>query len=537
MREIAQGYRMTIAVLGAFAVLTLSACGGGGGGSGATPSGGGSTATYTVGGSVSGLTDSGLVLELNGQYKQSVAANESTYTFSTPLPQGASYQVTVAAQPAGETCTVASPSGTVQGNVTSASVTCTIQNFTVSGTVSGLSSSGLKLQDYSGGESLALAAGTTKYTFVQSLPYGTNVDVTVTAQPSWQICVASTSNFSGPVTSNVTAEDFTCTAVSADVSTLAGSTTQGSADGTGSAASFYGPSRLAINASGDIFVADSGNNEIREITQTGVVTTFAGSTSPGSADGTGAAASFDAPQGVALDSAGNLYVADTGNNEIRKITPAGVVTTFAGSTVAGNQNGTGTAASFATPYGIAVSSTGTIYVADTGNNEIREITSAGVVSTLAGSLSAGSADGTGATASFNRPVDIALDSAGNLYVADFGNNEIRKVSPSGAVTTLAGSTTAGSADGVGAAASFDSPSGVAVDANGNVYVADTNNNEIRLVSANGVVTTLAGSTIAGSANGTGTAASFKFPFGIVLDSAGDLYVGDYGNDEIRKIVP
>ena len=241
----------------------------------------------------------------------------------------------------------------------------------------------------------------------------------------------------------------------------------------------------------------------------------------GSANGTGAAASFSGPTGVAVDAAGNVYVADTGNNEIRKITPAGVVTTLAGST------NTGASA-------VAVDAAGNVYVA--GNDEVRKITPAGVVTTLAGSATAGSADGMGAAAGFDTPLGLATDAAGNVYVADTGNNEIRKITPAGLVTTLAGSTTAGSVDGTGSAARFNLPWAVAVDSTGNVYVADTNSNEIRDITPAGVVTTLAGSTILnGSTDGLGNAASFSGPSGVALDAEGNGYVADGG--EIRKITP
>jgi sugar lactone lactonase YvrE len=325
--------------------------------------------------------------------------------------------------------------------------------------------------------------------------------------------------------------------------TLAGSAGQlGSTNGTGTAARFEIPSSVAVDSTGNVYVADSGNGEIREISPSGVVTTLAGSPGQwGSSNGTGSAASFDDPSGVAVDSTGNVYVADTGNEEIRKISPSGVVTTLAGSPGQwGSNDGTGSAASFEQPTGVAVDSAGNVYVADSDNNEIRKISPSGVVTTLAGSAGQiGSSNGTGSAARFEQPTGVAVDSAGNVYVADSNNWEIRKISPSGVVTTLAGSAGQwGSRDGTGSAAQFFVPFGVAVDNAGNVYVADQWNQEIREITPLGVVTTLAGVTgQTGSINGTGNAARFDFPFGVAVDSAGNVYVADQYNEEIRKLAP
>jgi len=327
----------------------------------------------------------------------------------------------------------------------------------------------------------------------------------------------------------------------AQVTTLAG--TAGSiesTDGTGAAARFKKPYGVAVDAAGNVYVADTNNHTIRKITSAGVVTTLAGTAgSIESTDGTGAAARFNYPGGVAVDAAGNVYVADTINHLIRKITSAGVVTTLAGTAGSfGSADGTGAAARFEYPYGVAVDTAGNVYVADTDNSTIRKISPGGVVTTLAGTAGTPeSDDGTGAAARFKYPSGVAVDAAGNVYVADRNNHLIRKITSGGAVTTLAGSAgTSGSTDGTGAAARFNFPWGVAVDAAGNVYVADSFNYTIRKITSGGVVTTFAGSAGSfGSTDATGAAASFNQPAGVAVDTAGNVYVADYGNNTIRKI--
>ena len=327
------------------------------------------------------------------------------------------------------------------------------------------------------------------------------------------------------------------------VTTLAGTAGGlGSADGTGAAARFNGPRGLAVDGAGNVLVADTGNHTIRKISPLGVVTTLAGTVgSAGDTDGTGAAAQFHYPRGLAVDAAGNVFVADTSNLTIRKISPAGVVTTLAGTAASlGSADGTGAAARFNYPRGLAVDAAGNVLVADTGNHTIRKISPAGVVTTLAGTAtSLGSTDGTGAAARFSSPAGLAVDAAGYVFVADTSNHTIRKISPAGVVTTLAGTAgMSGSTDGTGAAARFNLPIGLAVDGAGNVLVADYKNHTIRKISPAGVVTTLAGKAgVQGSLNGTGAAARFSSPTGLAVDGAGNVLVVDYGNNTIRKISP
>lgn len=316
------------------------------------------------------------------------------------------------------------------------------------------------------------------------------------------------------------------------VTTLAGSF-KGFADGTGAEAKFDGSHDVAVDTDGNIFVADPGNNRIRKITAEGVVTTFAGTGDKGFADGPGASAQFDFPTGVALDVMGNVYVADIFNNRIRKISPAGEVITMAGTGVAGFADGAGSVAQFNWPIGVAIDSDGNVYVADRENHKIRKVTAEGVVSTIAGS-SPGFVDGTGEDAKFNIPHGITIDGAGILYVADRDNNKIRKVTQAGVVTTLAGSE-AGFADGTGSSAQFNLPRGLGADANGNVYVGDSDNNRVRFITPTGVVTTIAGS-IKGYEDGPGEDAKFSGPRGISVDADGVIFVADQLNNRIRKIV-
>jgi sugar lactone lactonase YvrE len=317
----------------------------------------------------------------------------------------------------------------------------------------------------------------------------------------------------------------------------------GSANGTGSAARFKLPVAVAIDSIGNIFVADTNNHTIRKITPARVVTTFAGSAgNDGSADGTGSTARFNFPQALAVDSANQIYVADSNNHTIRKITPARVVSTFAGSAGSiGTADGTGSAARFNFPYGVAVdrSGSGNIHVGDTLNFTIRQITPAGVVTTLAGSPGMrGGTDGAGSAARFSSPEGMAVDSAGSIYVADGDASTIRKITPSGVVSTFAGSFFKfGSLNGTGSAARFNIPNDVAVDSSNNVYVADTNDCTIRKISPAAAVTTLAGLASPGHTNGTGSAARFDFPQGVAVDSTGKIYVVDTLESAIRKITP
>jgi sugar lactone lactonase YvrE len=322
------------------------------------------------------------------------------------------------------------------------------------------------------------------------------------------------------------------------VSTLAGSGNSTFADGQGTAASFSNPTGIAVDLTGNVYVVGS-ETRIRKITPSGNVTTLAGSGVAGFADGQGSSASFNGTCDVAVDRNGNLYVADM--NRIRKITPSGTVSTLAGSGTPAYADGQGTSASFDHPIGVAVDQGGNVYVADFGNNRIRKISSSGNVTTLAGSGIWGYADGQGASASFSGPLGLAIDANGIVYVGETGGR-IRKITPSGFVTTLAGSgaNSGGPLNGQGTQASFSMPNGLAVDVYGNVYVADNWFHLIRKINPSGNVTTLAGGWVdefmsGGYADGQANLALFNFPSKVAVDLNGNIYVTDSGNNRIRKI--
>jgi sugar lactone lactonase YvrE len=372
------------------------------------------------------------------------------------------------------------------------------------------------------------------------------------------------------------------------VTTLAGSLANfGLKDGIGAAAGFEGLSNLAIDAAGTLYGADQYAQRIRRITAQGVVTTLpvnapiaghlpvkmpfgiavdpSGSLSvtgqfgvhvisggatlktlagreleQGLVNGNRAKARFGSLHGVTSDGSGNWYVVDTPNHMIRKITPAGVVSQLAGNGTPGGSDGIGAGASFNYPRGIVADALGNLFVADTFNSTIRKITPAGVVTTIAGAAaSPGSVDGRGSLARFFEPEGIAMDAVGNLYVADTGNHTVRKITVTGVVSTLAGSAgTYGSEDGIGVAAHFLKPPGIGVDRAGNVYVSQPVYSTIRKITPGGVVTTWAGRVLEeGAVDGLSDAARFRGPQGLAADEYGNVYVADTGNNTIRRIAP
>jgi sugar lactone lactonase YvrE len=286
-------------------------------------------------------------------------------------------------------------------------------------------------------------------------------------------------------------------------------------------AKFTGPWGVAYdNTTSDVVLADYFDDRIRRISALGDVTTFAGSGSAGSTDGTGPAASFYYPAGCSVSSAGVSFVADKSNHAIRQISATGVVTTFAGAGTSGFVDATGTAAKFASPHGVVVAGTTAVYVADSWNNRVRKLATAdGAATTHAGSGTYGLLDGFPVACKFKYPFGISLSSTGVVYIADSGSHTIRKVATDGFTSTLAGNGAAGTADATGAAASFSTPYDVSVNADGFVFVADSTNNQIRIVSPGGVTT-------------TASTASLSSPRGVHVTGAGHVYIGNFNSEKL-----
>jgi sugar lactone lactonase YvrE len=497
-------YESAAAVL--LVVISIGGCAGGDTKSG-TKSPGDAPQTYAVGGTVTGLNEAGLVLK-NGATTVTVPAGASTFAFADTVPSSTPYAVTVQSQPSSLGCHVMGGRGTVNGSaVTSIRVSC-------------------------GTPTLAALAG----------------------------------NFGG----------------------------DGNVDATGASARFSGPHAVAVDALDNVYVADSGNQTIRRITPQGAVTTFARDTGFVVNEGsTGSTAPFGDPTGVAIDAAGNILVADTGNNSIDKITPLGALTTVAAGFTFTYGYQIPTQGYFSQGFGtIATDTAGNVYVGECGKFVVSKVSPSGIVMTLAGSPGTpgwiDSLPGDPNSALFGCPIGIATDAGGNVYVSDssilvaasadvIGYNGVRKISPAGVVATLPGDTAGsvglavdflgtiyaanawdtieailptgsvttfagmaksqGSADGMALAARFNAPTSVAFDSAGNIFVADSGNNAVRKITSTGAVTTFAGAAAeTGNVNGSGTVARFSGQGGgIATDASGNVYVADLGNSSIRKV--
>lgn len=323
------------------------------------------------------------------------------------------------------------------------------------------------------------------------------------------------------------------------VSTFVGSGSSLAADGVGTAAAFDWIGGLTQDPDGNLYVGEC-NGALRKVTPNGTVTTFAGALNTSAyVDGNSTTARFQCIEGLTMDDDGNIYASVYGTlfTGIRKITPTGDVSTIAGSATRGNADGNGTAAQFWYPFGLAVDDAGILYVADGGYGTIRKITPSGDVSTFVGSTF-GYNDATGTAALLGSVHGIDFDSAGNLYIADSTNHRIRKMTPAGVVTTFAGSGSQQSTDGNGTSASFHYPTGLAIDDDDNVYVYDATGLKLRKITPSGDVTTVAGSGSYGSTNGVGLYSTFTWmETGLVVDPSGVIYIGDSDNYAIRKIEP
>ena len=316
--------------------------------------------------------------------------------------------------------------------------------------------------------------------------------------------------------------------------------------GAATSAQLINPEGVSVDISGNVYIADSGDNKIRMVTSTGIITTIAGTGTVGSSGDGGAATSaqLNNPIGVSVDISGNVYIVDQRNQKIRMVTSTSIITTLAGTGAAGNNGdgGAATSAQLNNPNGVSVDIFGNVYISDTYNHKIRMVTSTYIITTFAGAgIYGGSGDGGAATsAQLAYPSGVSVGVSGNVYIVDGGNRKIRMVTSTGIITTFAGTGVWGSSGDGGAATSAQlyGPYGLSVDISGNVYIADQYNHKIRMVNSTGIITTIAGTWTAGSSGdgGAATSAQLNNPSGVSVDISGNVYIADAGNHKIRMVV-
>jgi sugar lactone lactonase YvrE len=501
------------------------------------------TPTHHIGGSVTGLgAGASAGLSAGSGNVVTVSAN-GAYTFPGAINEGAGYTVTVTQQPTTQQCTLSNASGSVAAaDVTNITLACA-DLPTLGGTLTGLGG-GASVALLNGSDRLVLTADGA-FTFANRLRPGDAYSVTVDVQPTGETCVAT--NGSGTIAQvNVTNVTVVCTPAVANlarVSFYAGDMGgAGQSDGSGTAARFRSPGgAVADPATGALYIADTGNRAIRRIDANGAVTTFAGKLGEGgSTDGQGSAARFLSPAGITRDGAGNLYVTDAQMHVIRKITPDGTVSTLAGfAAFSGSADGTGTAARFKNPSAIAVDAGGNLFVADTNNFTIRKVTPQGVVTTIAGIAgTAGHADALiGQQATFFGPSGIAVTSLGTVFVADSVNAAIRAIAPTGEVTTVAG--TAGSVgyrDGIAQQAQFDNPVNLVYsESTATLYIADSINGVVRSLTGNTVATVAGDADERRPVDGGPNAGRMHLPIGIAMMSPTTLYITENNFHTVRRV--
>lgn len=494
-------------------VCVVTACGGGGGGSGPTvpvpnpvptpPP----TQTFSIGGSVTGLLGATGLSLLQGAETLPVAANATAFTFLNKVTQNGSYNVSIATQPVGTTCSVSRATGTVaMAAVQSIAIDC----VPIAGRAP---------------YSVSTFAGDDGQTWVDG------VGASARFGDMRAIAMDIAGNMYVQETNGQRLRKVSSQGV---VTTLAGDGTSGFVDGpgasarfgssvnTGFQANFYSAQSLATDRAGNVYVADHKNHAVRKITPSGMVTTLAGNGVAGFVDGEGGAARFKIPTGVAVDAAGNVFVADQGNHAIRKISPLGVVSTLAGDGVAGLVDGAAATARFSHPSGLTLDASGNVLVADTLNHAVRKLTPSGTVTTLARNLTNSGSVGGG---QLFYPVAVAGDSVGNLYVLCEQTREVIKLTPDGKTVSFV-------------PFFLDNPTGLLVDPNDNLFISDRTARFIRKVSPKGEVSVVAGQGyVFGLIDATGTAARFQTADGIATDALGNVYVADSTNGRIRKITP